>query len=201
MIYIAIVGGGPAGLACAQTLAATRGLEGHPQNLQIDLYDKPSSDLNLAELWCVPGLRPGTPGTDWLAQASHDVLRFGNVERKDVQVLGISGSAPNIQVRTEKGVEEYHYVVYAPGRHVEAIIEGAELYPHPRTVKDWKAVRVDGQSRVRPGVFVAGIAAGNYSMLGSVMGSGTDVAGHILSEIEGHPAVVHDVKGGRVKRE
>lgn len=199
MIRIAVVGGGPAGLACAQTLAATRGLKDHPQDLMIELFDKPGSDLNLAELWCVPGLRPGLPGAEWLQQARNAITRFGNVEQCERVVLDISGDAPCFRVRTGNGIAEYNYVVYAPGRQMEALVEGAIVYSHPRTSKDWKAIQVDEHSRVRSGLYVAGIAAGNYSMLGSAMGSGVNVAAHILSEIEGHPAVVHDVKGGRGK--
>lgn len=199
MIRIAIVGGGPAGLACAQTLAATRGLKDHPQDLVIELFDKPRSDLNLAELWCVPGLRPGLPGAEWLQLARDGATHFGNVEQRELVVLEVTGHAPCFKVRTEIGIEEYRYVVYAPGRQMEAQIEGAVFYSHPRTSKDWKAIQVDEHSRVRSGLYVAGIAAGNYSMLGSVMGSGVNATAHILSEIAGHPVVVHDVKGGRGK--
>lgn len=197
MVRIAIVGAGPAGLACAQTLAATKGLDKHPQNLSVVLFDTGVSDLNQAELWCVPGVALGRQGDEWLSQARREVMHFGNVSLRADSVLSIEGEAPAIQVSTASGTESFQYVVYAAGRLGDTRITEVEYYPHPRTVKPWQAIRVDAQSRVRSGLYVAGIAAGSYSMLGSVMGSGVDVACHILSELEGHPTVVHDVKGGR----
>jgi len=197
MIAIAIIGAGPAGLACAQTLAATLGMDKHPQDLQITVFDTAQSDLNQAELWCVPGVPGGMDGGLWLQQAGEQLRTFANVSYRNEKVVAVTGSAPALLVRTASGDSAFSYVVYAPGRAGDADLGDAEYYPHPRTVKPWRALRVDANSRVRPGLYAAGIAAGHYSMLGSVLGSGVDVACHILSEIEGHPSVVHDVKGGR----
>lgn len=197
MIAIAIIGAGPAGLACAQTLAASLGMDKHPQDLQLTVFDTAQSDLQQAELWCVPGVPAGTAGGLWLQQASEQLRAFSGVVFRNEKVVAVAGSAPALQVRTESGETTFSYVVYAPGRAGDVDLGDVEYYPHPHTVKPWRALRVDANSRVRPGLFVAGIAAGHYSMLGSALGSGVDVACHILSEIEGHPAVVHDVKGGR----
>ncbi|MFN3786958.1 MAG: FAD-dependent oxidoreductase, partial [Sulfurihydrogenibium azorense] len=61
---VVIVGGGPAGLSCALTLASAKGHFEWGENRKYLVIDNDSSDLLKAQLYNVPGLPQGILGRE-----------------------------------------------------------------------------------------------------------------------------------------
>jgi len=197
---ILIVGAGPAGIACALTLAAAQSMANSPfSDLQVQMIDEGSSDLLAAELWEVPGIRLGMSGSELLAKMKaqldqfHIPLHIGSVNQ-------VSGTVGAFQIETTTGILfEADQVVLATGfKKFSLTVEGGvSVIPHPASPKPRVCLALNDDKMVAPGIYAAGLITGVYSMLAIAAGSGTEVACRILTQLSGGPVVVHDVPGSR----
>lgn len=195
---VVIVGGGPAGLSCALTLASSQGRNWEwAEGRKFLVIDEGNSDLNKAMLNNVPGIPIGTLGPDLLEKIRQQIKELNDsVEFKKGKVVKVEGEKGSFKVYTESGeVYEAEYVVLASGFHrFDIECEGAEVVDNPKSPKPGRVmVKHDGDYKVREGLFVAGLLAGVSSMFTAAAGSGVQVAINILSEWAGKPIVIHDV--------
>ncbi len=195
---VIIVGGGPAGLSCALTLASSQGRGWEwAEGKKFLVIDEGNSDLNKAMLKNVPGVPIGTLGPELLEKIRQQIKELNDsVEIKQGKVVKVEGEKGSFKVHTESGeVYEAEYVVLAPGFHkFEIECEGVEVVDNPKSPKPGRVmVKHDGDYKVREGLFVAGLLAGVSSMFTAAAGSGVQVAINILSEWAGKPIVIHDV--------
>lgn len=193
-----IIGGGPAGLACALTLHAALGKPGVPADLVITVLDAGHTDLQSAELWNVPGIPLGTSGTEhWKTMKSQ--LGETSVQVISGQAVGVKGEAPTFTVTLESGLNiDANVVVIATGyKHFDLRFEPeVVLLTNLFSPKTRTSLALSAPCLVRPGLYACGNIAGLHSMLSIAMGSGTETACRILSELAGHVMLVHDVPGG-----
>ena len=89
MYDVIIVGGGASGLACALTLASSRGRGwSWAEGRTYLVFDRGESDLNKAYLKNVPGVQP-IPGTRLLEVIKGQIKDWGGVEFSNEKVVEI----------------------------------------------------------------------------------------------------------------
>ncbi|MEO2153339.1 MAG: FAD-dependent oxidoreductase [Aquificota bacterium] len=193
---IVIVGGGPAGLAAAATLASAKGHLPFMENKKILVIDNGRSDLNRALLRNFPAVDIGAKGPEVLKQMRQRVESFDNVQLLDDKVVSITGEDGNFTVKTESGKEfKAEKIILATGFH-KFDIEGlpVEVVPHAKAPRPGKImIKTDEKGRAMSGVYVAGLAAGAQTMAAIAMGSGTEAALNLLSDLAGKTVIIHDV--------
>ena len=194
--FTVIVGGGPAGLAAAATLASAKGHLPFMEDKKILVVDEGNSDLNRAMLRNFPAVDIGASGPEVLNQMKDRVSQFENVELTEGKVVSITGEDGNFKVKTEDGREfEAEKVIIATGFH-KFDIEGLpfEVLPHAKAPRPGKVMlKTDERKRVFPGVYAAGLIAGDQTMVAIAMGSGTEAALNLLSDVAGKTVIIHDV--------
>lgn len=193
---VIIVGGGPAGLSCALTLASGKGHFEWADNKRYLVIDDNSSDLLKAKLNNVPGIAQGTLGRDALAFLKEQAQSYGNVVITQGRVVKIGGTAGDFTVITENG-ESYKsdIVVLATGFHEFNIeCEGVEVVNNEKSPRPGKVQIVsDRDGKVKEGLYVAGLIAGVSTMFACASGSGVQVACNIQARWAGKNVVVHDL--------
>jgi len=195
MPKIVIIGGGPAGIACALTLVAARGKPAVPQDMQIGIFDTGASDLLSAALHEVPGISAGMHGSELLSSMRKQVVNTGVIWHEE-KIVRISSRTSPFILHGQSGQNwDADIIVLASGfKHFEILLEfDAVTRIHPHSLKPRVCLPVDAEKRVAPGIYVAGLLSGVPSMFSIAIGSGTEVACHILSDLTGQPTVVHDV--------
>jgi len=190
MYSVAIVGGGVAGLSCALTLADGAKRFDFAKGKKFLVVDSGSSDVLKAILNNVPGVKKGTTGEEYLELLKAQVEEFENVNIVEGEVSEVTGSKGSFKIVLSDGREfEAEIVVFATGFHSFDIkTDLVEVVPHPRSPRP-------GKIALKPkaeGVYVAGLAAGEITMVAVASGSGVDVACKILSEWAGKVVVGHD---------
>jgi thioredoxin reductase len=192
---VAIIGGGPAGLTTALTLASANGKFPFVEGKRYLVIYGEYSDLDKALLKNVPGIKEGTLGKELLNYIRNQVDKYENVDLVQGKVVRAEGKKGNFKIKLEDGREfEAENVVLATGFH-KFDIEGlnVEVVEHPNSPRPNKIMIKHNNNKVRDGLFVAGLVAGEPTMYASASGSGAKVACDILSEWAGKTVVVHDV--------
>ena len=190
MYSVAVVGGGVAGLSCALTLADGAKRFDFAKGKKFLVVDSGSSDVLKAVLNNVPGVKKGTTGEEYLEFLKAQVEEFEDVNLVEGEVSEVTGSKGSFKIVLSDGREfEAEIVVFATGFHSFDIkTDLVEVVPHPRSPRP-------GKIALKPkaeGVYVAGLAAGEITMVAVASGSGVDVACKILSEWAGKVVVGHD---------
>ena len=198
--FVAIIGGGPAGLSAAATLASAKGHLPFMEDKKILVIDEGNSDLKRAILKNFPAVEIGASGEKVLEEMKERVNSFENVDIVDGKVISITGQDGNFSIKTEDGNEfKAEKVIIATGFH-KFEIEGLpfEVLPHAKSPRPGKIMlKIDEKKRVLPGVYAAGLVAGEQTMVAIAMGSGTEVALNLLSDIAGKTVIIHDVPDKR----
>ena len=194
--FVAIVGGGPAGLAAAATLASAKGHLPIMEDKKILVVDEGNSDLKRALLRNFPAVEIGALGPQVWEEMKNRVSSFDNIDLVEGKVVSITGEDGNFTLKTEDGKEfQAEKVIIATGFH-KFDIEGlpVEVQPHAKAPRPGKVqLKVDEKKRVMPGVYAAGLIAGDQTMVAIAMGSGTEAALNLLSDVVGKTVIVHDV--------
>lgn len=190
MYSVAVVGGGVAGLSCALTLADGAKRFEFASGKKFLVVDSGNSDVLKAVLNNVPGVKRGTSGEEYLEFLRTQVEEFEDVNLTEGEVSEVTGEKGNFKVVLSDGREfEAELVVFATGFHsFDVKTDLVEVIPHPRSPRP-------GKIALKPkkeGVFVAGLAAGEITMVATAAGSGVDVACRILSDWAGKVVVGHD---------
>ena len=195
MYDVIIVGGGASGLACALTLASSRGRGwSWAEGRTYLVFDTGESDLHKAYLKNVPGVQPMT-GTQLLEVIREQIKDWGGVEFSNEKVVEIKKDGEVYKVYTETGKEYSAKYVVLAGGFKEFSIKGLELevVENPKSPKPGRVMIKHRDFEVMPNLFVVGTLAGLSSHFTSCAGSGVEVAIEILSRMAGKRIVIHDV--------
>jgi thioredoxin reductase len=195
MYDVIIVGGGASGLACALTLASSRGRGwSWAEGRTYLVFDTGESDLHKAYLKNVPGVQPMT-GTRLLEVIREQIKDWGGVEFSNEKVVEIKKEGEIYKVYTEGGKEYGAKYVVLAGGFKEFSIKGLELevVENPKSPKPGRVMIKHKDFEAMPNLFVVGTLAGLSSHFTSCAGSGVEVAIEILSRMAGKRIVIHDV--------
>jgi Thioredoxin reductase len=195
MYDVIIVGGGASGLACALTLASSRGRGwSWAEGRTYLVFDTGESDLHKAYLKNVPGVQPMT-GTQLLEVIREQIKNWGGVEFSNEKVVEIKKDGEVYKVYTETGKEYSAKYVVLAGGFKEFSIKGLELevVENPKSPKPGRVMIKHKDFEAMPNLFVVGTLAGLSSHFTSCAGSGVEVAIEILSRMAGKRIVIHDV--------
>ena len=194
MYDVIIVGGGASGLACALTLASSRGRSWNwAEGKTYLVFDTGESDLHKAYLKNVPGVQPMT-GTQLLEVIREQIKDWGGVEFSNEKVVEIKKDGEVYKVYTETGKEYSAKYVVLAGGFKEFSIKGLELevVENPKSPKPGRVMIKHKDFEAMPNLFVVGTLAGLSSHFTSCAGSGVEVAIEILSRMAGKRIVIHD---------
>jgi len=187
-----IVGGGPAGLSCALTLADDAKRFEFAKK-PIAVVDSGTSDALKALLNNVPAVKRGTTGEEYLNALRAQVEEFEEVNLIEGEVSEVREEGGKFKVVLSDGRElEGEVVIFATGFHkFEVKTDLVEVVPHPKSPRP-------GKIALKPkkeGVYAAGLAAGVITMIACAAGSGVEVACDVLSRWAGKVVVGHDSVG------
>lgn len=198
MYDVAIIGGGPAGLSAALTLASTQGAKGW-NPLHILVIDNQKSDLLKAELHNVPFLPKGISGKEALEKLSSQLLSYTNTQLTMDEIVKISGEKGNFCLEGTHQKYEAKYVIIATGAHGFSL-QGtrAKAIPHAKMPREGMvALELQERNLIQEGIYAAGLLAGETTMFACASGSGVESACAILSDMQGKVTIIHDMPGSR----
>lgn len=191
---VIIVGGGVSGLSCAVTLSSANAKTDALKHARYLVIDANGSDLNKARLFNAPGIAAGTEGTDALKTLRDQLTAYGVCELLEGTVSNVESNGGFAVTLSDGRRFEAPRVVLATGFHgFEIACDGAETKPNTLSPRPGKVELAHTGNRLRAGLYVAGLLAGEYTMFACAAGSGVKVACDILSEIAEKPAIIHDV--------
>lgn len=198
MFDVVIIGSGPAGLSCAQTLASARSTPNNPLQVSVLVLDNGTSHLLKAAPYQAPAIDLGIDGKSILAKMRTDIATLGGVEFAEDTISSISGD--NQAGFTLQGKEKSYQakkVVVATGAF-DAKIEGLPpVQENPMGNRGPMIMLPHTRGVVAPGLFVAGLLAGEASMFAIAAGSGCHAGIMVYRDFLGTNDIIHDVPGGR----
>lgn len=193
---ITIIGGSIAGLTAALVLASAKNDE---LDFDINVVDEGKADLNAVAVYNAPLFPKGIVGKDIIAKTKEQIaglLRVNYTEGKITEISGVKGAF----VAKGSGISlESDYIILATGASsfeisgLGEIVRDHELMNKPNKIR----LAFSGRQMVRDGVYVAGTASGVTSMVTTAMGSASEAACAILSDIKGAIVVAHDTPTSR----
>lgn len=194
---ITIIGGSIAGLTSALILASAKN-----QNLDFDItiVDEGKGDLHGAAIYNAPFFPLGAKADEIYATLKKQIDSMLSVRYIKGRAKEVSGNKGNFQTKGE-GFEtlKSEYIIFATGAG-EFDIKGFESFVRPHTlIPKPNKVRLEwsGRQEVKSGVYVAGIASGITSMVTTTIGSASEAACAILSDIAGEVTYHHDTPTSR----
>lgn len=192
---VVIIGGGVSGLSCAITLGSAAAKEAVAADKKILVIDAGASHLKIAQVFNVPGIKPGTVGTELLASLADQANAYENVTLTTGNVTKVAGDVGAYTISTEAG-ENYEagLIVFANGMatiNVEGI--GADVVDHVRAPRPGMVMIQNENGKIDDGKYVTGCAAGATSMFAAAAGYGAQTGTDIISAWIGKYTVIHDV--------
>ncbi len=193
---IVIVGGSIAGLTSALVLASAKNDE---LDFDISIIDDGKADLNVVAVYNVPLFPRGIVGKDIIAKTKDQIDSLLKVNYIDGKVDEISGNKGSFKISGTGILLEADYIILATGasafdvKGLGDIVKPHELMNKPNKIR----LAFSGRQEVKSGIYVAGIASGVTSMITTAMGSASEAACAILSDIKGAIVVAHDTPTSR----
>ncbi|NLB64343.1 MAG: NAD(P)/FAD-dependent oxidoreductase [Fibrobacter sp.] len=195
---VIIIGAGPAGLSAAQTLASARNTPQNPLKVSVLVIDSGTSHLNKAAPHQAPAISLGLDGLSILSKMREDINTLGGVEWAEDKILEISGDNDTgfVLKSTEKEYQAKKVVV-ATGAFDPKIAGLPETMENPMGNRGPMVMLSHKRGIVKPGLFVAGLLAGESSMFAIAAGSGCHAGIMVYRDFLNSNDIIHDVPGGR----
>ncbi|MCI5969056.1 FAD-dependent oxidoreductase [Helicobacter sp.] len=195
---VVIIGGSVAGLSAALVLASA--IKGE-LDFELSIIEKggKEADLYKADVYNVPLFRAGINGEEIISSTKEQLSKLAKVEFVESEVTEIRGEKGNFEVIGAGFAKKADYVIVATGANacnikgLESFVKPHTLMPKPGKIR----LEVSGRNVVKEGIYAAGIVSGVTTMVACAMGSATETACAILSDIAGSVVVIHDFKGSR----
>ena len=194
---VTIIGGSVAGLTSALILASAKN-----ENLDFDItiIDENKGDLHAAAIYNAPLFPLGVQAEEIYASLKKQIDSMLSVRYIKGKANEVSGSKGSFETKGD-GFEaiKSEYIIFATGaggfdiKGFEGFVRPHTLIPKPNKVRlEWS-----GRQEVKPGAYVAGIASGITSMVSTAIGSASEAACAILSDIAGEVTYHHDTPTSR----
>lgn len=193
---IAIVGGSIAGLTSALVLASAKN---DSLDFDITIIDEGKADLKQVAIYNVPFFPKGATGDVIIEHTKKQIADLITVTYKNAEITEISGNKGNFTLKGD-GVElQADYIILATGAgHFNIKGLGDVVEPHTLMNKPNKIrLKTTGRQQVKDGIYASGLASGVTTMVTCAMGSASEAACAILSDIAGAVAIVHDTPTSR----
>ena len=193
---ITIIGGSIAGLTAALIFASAKNNE---LDFDINIIDDGKPDLGAVAIYNSPLFPSGITGKDIIEQTLNQINSLLKVNYINGKITQITGSKGAFVSKGDNIEFESDYIILATGASCFEIQGlGDIVNPHQFMNKPNK-IRLEytGRQEVKPGIYVAGTASGVTSMVTTAMGSASEAACAILSDIKGAITVIHDTPSSR----
>lgn len=193
---VVIVGGSIAGLTAALVLASAKNAE---LDFAISIIDDNKADLQAVAIYNVPLFPRAITGKEIIESTKKQIDSLLKVEYIQGCVTEISGKKGDFQVIGEGINKTAEYIILATGasrfdiKGLDNVVVPHELMNKPNKIK----LRWSGRQQVQEGIYVAGLASGVTTMVTCAMGSASEAACAILSDIKGEVTIVHDTPTSR----
>lgn len=193
---IVIIGGSIAGLTAALVLASAKNNE---LDFEISIIDNGTADLNAVAIYNVPLFPRGIIGKDIINQVKSQIDSLLKINYINGTITQISGQKGNIVVSGEHINLICDYAIIATGAS-KCEIKGLESFIKPHNLMNKpNKIRLETKNRneIKDGIYAAGTVSGVTSMVTTAMGSASEAACAILSDIKGEIVVPHDTPATR----
>ena len=193
---ILIVGGSIAGLSAALLFASAKKDE---LDFDITVIDDSKPDINAVAVYNVPLFPKAINGQEILEKTRKQISDFLKVNYVNDTVVEIGGEKGAFTTKTKEKEFKSDYIILATGaskfdiQGLGDIVTEHKLMNKPNKI----CLKHSKRQLVKDGIYVAGTAAGITSMIACAMGSGTEAACAILSDIKGAITIVHDTPSSR----
>ncbi|RDU63130.1 NAD(P)/FAD-dependent oxidoreductase [Helicobacter sp. MIT 14-3879] len=193
---VTIIGGSIAGLTSALVLASAKNNE---LDFEINIIDEGKADLNLVAIYNTPLFPKGIIGKEIIQNTKEQINSLLNVNYISGRVDEISGSKGNLKVIGEGINIESDYIILATGANSFNIKGLGNIVKEHTLISKPNKIRLEYKNRqeVKEGIYVAGIASGVTSMVTTAMGSASEAACALLSDIKGVIVTPHDTPTSR----
>ena len=150
-------------------------------------------------MYNAPLFPKGIIGKDIIEQTLNQINSLLKVNYVNGKIDQISGSKGAFVAKGQNLEFESDYIILATGASnfdidgLGDIVKPHNLMNKPNKIR----LEYSGRQEVKPGIYVAGTASGVTSMVTTAMGSASEAACAILSDIKGTIVVAHDTPTSR----